>query len=70
MAFAKLPKLSNFSNFSNLSNFSKKFSALIPLRGLFLLRTSAKCTSALCPRFVVGSAFRSKRKTKVFRFPL
>ena len=47
---------------------SKKFSVLILLRSLFLLRTSAKCASALCSRFVVGSAFHSKRKTKSFPF--
>ena len=32
----------------------QKFSALIPLRGLFLLRASAKCASTLCARFGVG----------------
>ena len=30
-------------------------SSLTLLRRLFLLRTSAKCASTLCPRFGVGS---------------
>ena len=49
------------------------FSALILLRRLFFLRTSAKCASTLCSRFVVSSVFPLQAKTekqKVFRFPL
>ena len=35
----------------------RDFSSLILLRRLFLLRTSAKYASILCPRFGVGSSF-------------
>ena len=50
------------------------FSALIPLRGLFFLRTSAWRASSLCPRFGVSSVFSLQAKTEkqkfsVFRFP-
>jgi hypothetical protein len=52
----------------------QKFSVLTLLRRLFLLRTSAKSASSLCPRFGVGSAFTLQTKTEkqkfsVFRFP-
>ena len=35
--------------------------SLTLLRRLFLLRTSTKCASTLCPRFGVGSSYNQKK---------
>ena len=39
---------------------------LILLRRLFLLRTSAKCASTLCPRFGIGSSLLSYLPSLLF----
>ena len=63
-----------FTSFGLVEGWLEKFSALIPLRGLFLLlaRHSVQAPSALAS--CVGSAFPlqakiEKQKFSVFRFP-